>query len=67
MHALSYHLVISLLIMRVFALAFGAITALSAQSSAFAPLASLSRQGTVVHDTIRSEWRMDDPEPEVKS
>ena len=54
--------------MRVSAVAFGAIVALFPQAFAFTPVASLNRMGTVVHSTtIRSEWRMDDPEPEVST
>ena len=38
-----------------------------AQCSAFTPITSLNRQGTVVENTLRAKWTMnpDEPTPEV--
>jgi hypothetical protein len=45
-----------------------AVSVLLSQCNAFAPIASLNRQTTVVQDTISSKWTMmpDEPAPEVR-
>jgi hypothetical protein len=53
--------------MRVSTLVVGALAAQLSPASTFTPLASVNRQSTVVQSTIRSQWRMDDLEPEVST